>query len=229
MIVATHYMRDELLRNRFDPARIEIHAPVPRSTTELPAASFSGRNLIVYSGQVIRGKGVDVLLEALTRVTSPFECIVLGDGSHRKHCEALSRKLRLENRVRFAGYLPPDQLQSYYADASLAAVSSVWPEPFGAVGLEAMRHSLPVVAFDAGGIREWLVDGHNGFLAPWMDRAAFASRIDQLLGDKALARRLGENGRRFAHEKFNFDHYINGLEQMFDRVISESRPRVLVA
>src|SRR6185369_10823138 len=80
LIVATEYMKDELLRNGFDPRRIEIHAPVPRANGGAPASSFSERNRIVYSGQIIRGKGVDVLLEALARVRVPFECAILGDG-----------------------------------------------------------------------------------------------------------------------------------------------------
>jgi glycosyltransferase involved in cell wall biosynthesis len=222
MVVATDYMRDELLRNGFDPRRIEIHAPVPRAEDAATIASFSDRNLIIYSGQVIRGKGVDVLLESLARVRQPFECLIFGDGNHRWYCEELNRKLGLSNRVRFMGYVPPAELQKFYADASVAVVSSVWPEPFGAVGLEAMRHGLPVVAFAAGGIKEWLLDGKNGFLVPWMDRAQFAGRIDRLLADKSLARELGARGRQLLRDKFNFDQYISGLEEMFARITNSA-------
>jgi glycosyltransferase involved in cell wall biosynthesis len=88
--------------------------------------------------------------------------------------------------------------------------------------LEAMRHGLPVVAFAAGGIGEWLFDGQNGFLVPWMDRAKFAERIDQLLNDKTLARQLGARGRQLLRDKFNFDQYISGLEEMFSRLIKPS-------
>jgi glycosyltransferase involved in cell wall biosynthesis len=220
MIVATDFMRQELLRNGFDARRIEIHAPVPRAEESAMTASFSDRNLIIYSGQVIRGKGVDVLLEALTRVRGDFECLIFGDGHHRAYCEELSRKLGLADRVKFKGYVPPAELQKFYEDASLAVVSSVWPEPFGAVGLEAMRHGLPVVAFAAGGISEWLFDGQNGFLVPWMDRARFAERIGQLLQNKTLARQLGARGRQLLRDKFNFDQYISGLEEMFSRLIN---------
>jgi len=227
MIVATDYMKQELLRNGFDPRRIEIHAPVPRADENAACASFSERNRIIYSGQVIRGKGVDVLLESLARVRAPFECLIFGDGNHRAYCEELNHKLGLSERVKFKGYVPPDELQKYYEDASLAVVSSVWPEPFGAVGLEAMRHGLPVVAFAAGGISEWLLDGQNGFLVPWMDRAKFAERVEQLLNNKTLARQLGARGRQLLRDKFNFDQYISGLEDMFSRVINQSVKREL--
>jgi glycosyltransferase involved in cell wall biosynthesis len=222
MVVATDYMRLELLRNGFDPRQIEIHAPVPRADETVEPASFSQRNLIIYSGQVIRGKGVDVLLESLARVREPFQCLIFGDGNHRGYCEALTRKLGLMDRVEFMGYVPPAELQKFYADASLAVVSSVWPEPFGAVGLEAMRHGLPVVAFDAGGISEWLRDGENGFLVPWMDREKFAAQVEELLANKALAQELGARGRQLLRDKFNFDQYISGLEDMFLRITNRS-------
>jgi len=221
LIVATGYMRDELLRNGFAAERIEIHAPVPRAAQLADLPSFSDRNLIVYAGQIIRGKGVDVLLESLARVTAPFECVILGDGSQRAECERLSARLGLQNRVQFAGFVPQARLAGYYRDASLAVMSSLWPEPFGAAGLEAMRCGLPVVAFDAGGIREWLLDGVNGFLVPWMDRTAFATRVNTLLRDKPLARRLGENGRTIANERFNFAAYIDGLENLFTRAAAQ--------
>jgi glycosyltransferase involved in cell wall biosynthesis len=227
MIVATDYMRQELLRNGFDARRIEIHAPVPRANFDARVASFSNRNLIIYSGQIIRGKGVDVLLESLAQVHPAFECLIFGEGNHRGYCERLARTLGLTGRVQFKGYVPPAELETFYADASLAVVSSVWPEPFGAVGLEAMRHGLPVVAFDAGGIKEWLLDGESGFLVPWMDRARFAARIEQLLADKSLARKLGARGKEFAGEKFGFDQYISGLEEMFVRVVHQSSERPL--
>jgi glycosyltransferase involved in cell wall biosynthesis len=217
LIVASDYMRNELLRNGFEASQIEIHPPVPRAAATAGLPSFSSRNLLVYAGQVIRGKGVDVLLEALAQVTQPFECVILGDGSQRAECERLSRRLGLESRVRFAGFVPQARIAEFYRDASLAVMSSVWPEPFGATGLEAMRCGLPVVAFDAGGISEWLLNGVNGFLVPWMDREAFARRVDALLLDKALARRLGATGRQLANEHYNFDVYIDGLEELLSR------------
>jgi len=220
MIVATGYMRDELLRNGFSSDRIELHAPVPDPGTAVGRSSFDARNRIVYAGQLVRGKGVDILLESLALVETPFECVILGDGNHRTYCERLSRKLGLANRVHFAGYVSRENVAEAYREASLAVLSSVWPEPFGAVGLEAMRHGLPVVAFDAGGIREWLVDGVTGYLAPWMDRVRFAAGVDKLLGDKTLARELGEQGRQRADQRFSFETYILGLEDMFARVSS---------
>jgi len=224
MVVVTRYMQAELLRNGFDPRRIEIHAPVPRMGDPNLRSSFSDRNLILYAGQIIRGKGVDVLLEALALLDVKFECVILGDGNHKAACEQLSRKLGLADRVHFKGFIPQDELKGYYRECSVVALSSVWPEPIATIGLEVMRYALPVVAFDAGGIQDWLIDGQNGFLVPWMDRRQFAARLKQLLTDKPLARQLGENGLKFVSERYDFDQYIRDLETMFTRVIQEHRP-----
>ena len=225
MAVVTEYMRDELLRNGFDAKRIEVHPPVPRMGDPRLRSTYSDRNLILYAGQIIRGKGVDVLIKSLARVKSKFECIILGDGNHKAHCEALSQKLGLADRVHFKGFVSQEELKAYYRECSVVALSSVWPEPIATIGLEVMRYALPVVAFDAGGIKSWLKDGFNGSLVPWMNRDAFAAALDDLLQNKAKAKLLGENGRRLVNARYDFPSYIAGLETMFERAISEARQR----
>jgi len=221
MVVVTTYMRDELIQNGFDPARIEIHAPVPRMGDPNLRSDFGQRNLIMYAGQIIRGKGVDVLIESLAKLDVPFECVILGDGNHRAYCEELAGKLGLADRVHFKGFIPQEELKGYYRECSVVALSSLWPEPIATIGLEVMRYALPVVAFDAGGIKDWLEDGYNGYLVPWMDRDIFAARLKQLLQDKALARKLGENGLKLVSERYDFPQYIVDLENMFARVAAE--------
>jgi glycosyltransferase involved in cell wall biosynthesis len=221
MVVVTNYMKEELLNNGFQADRIEIHAPVPRMGDPNLRSSFSDRNLILYAGQIIRGKGVDVLLESLAQLDTKFECVILGDGNHRPYCEELSRKLGLSDRVTFKGFIPQEELKQYYRECSVVALSSVWPEPIATIGLEVMRYALPVVAFDAGGIKDWLIDGHNGYLIPWMDRQKFAARLKQLLTDKPLARQLGANGLKLVSERYDFNGYIQDLETMFTQVINE--------
>jgi glycosyltransferase involved in cell wall biosynthesis len=123
--------------------------------------------------------------------------------------------------VAFEGFVPQEQLKQFYRECTVVAVSSVWAEPIATIGLEAMRHALPVVGFDAGGVQDWLKDGYNGFLVPWMDVARFAESMQRLLDDKALARQMGQNGLALARERFHFNRYISGLEEMFHLTVAE--------
>lgn len=223
LLVATQYMKEELLRNGFEASRVEVHPPVPPQTASQCCSTLSDRNLIVYAGQITRGKGVDVLLRSLARVRAPFECLIFGDGHYKAHCEQLSRRLGLDDRVRFLGFVSQAELKNFYRECRVAVLSSVWPEPFGAVGLEAMRCGVPVVGFDAGGVKEWLIDGYNGYLIPWMDHRAFADKVEALLRDRALARHMGENALQTANQRFDFSKYIDGLEGLFHRVVKEGQ------
>ena len=220
MFVVTDYMKQELLRNGFEAGRIQLMPPVPRPGLSELVSDFGPRNLILYIGQIVRGKGVDVLLRALAKVKEPFECIILGDGRQRATCQKLSSKLGLDDRVKFAGFVPQDRLKEYFKQCSLVAISSVWPEPIATVGLEVMRYALPVVAFDAGGIKDWLKDGENGFLVRWMDTDQYAARIDLLLRDKALARQFGEAGKQLVSRQYDFSEYIQALEDAFRREVA---------
>jgi glycosyltransferase involved in cell wall biosynthesis len=122
--------------------------------------------------------------------------------------------LGLRDRVRFHGFVPREIMKEFTLQASVLVVSSVWPEPFGLVGPEALSYGVPVVAFDAGGIREWLIDGENGFLVPWMDTDAMGERVERLLRDKELARRLGRRGREMVNNQHNVERQIDALEQV---------------
>jgi glycosyltransferase involved in cell wall biosynthesis len=66
------------------------------------------------------------------------------------------------------------------------------------------------------------MDGWNGYLVPWMDRRRFAGRIEQLLRDKALARKLGERGRYWVRVHYGFSDYVDGLEQLFTRAAAKA-------
>jgi glycosyltransferase involved in cell wall biosynthesis len=228
LLVYSEYQKEELARNGFDAAKIEVRVPVHDAGPAGDESSFDNKNLILFAGQVIRGKGVDLLLRALAKINFPFQAAIVGEGNHRPYCEALSKRLGLAGRVKFHGFVPRDELKHFYQEASLLAVSSVWPEPFGLVGREAMRHGLPVVGFDAGGIREWLLDGENGFLVPWMDTDRFAERMEQLLRDKELARRLGRRGRELTNQQKEASRQVCPFEQALLRAAQRRSPQTLI-
>jgi glycosyltransferase involved in cell wall biosynthesis len=87
-----------------------------------------------------------------------------------------------------------------------------------------MAHAKPVVAFDTGGIRDWLKDGVTGFLVPRGNIAGLAARLDELLSDKALALEMGARGRAIAEKEYNRDYYIAKLIKVYEDCLSSRKP-----
>ncbi|MDP1835610.1 MAG: glycosyltransferase family 4 protein [Chlamydiales bacterium] len=220
-IVASQYMSDELVLQGYDKSKIAIMAPVPPGEERVSSRlNLLESHKIVFAGQIVRGKGLDCLLRALALVKVPFELVVLGKGSALPFCQQLANELGLGNRVHFLGYAPHNEMAIHYHTARLGVVPSVWPEPFGMVGIEMMQQGIPVIAFDSGGISDWLKDGETGYLVPNMDVQGLAEKIELVLTDTELAKRLGRNAVSWVHSRFRFRAYVERLTMKFERMIN---------
>jgi len=205
------FIRERLLAGGYPAERMHLCHPVLNQgdpeVTPVPEAPE-----ILYVGSLIRGKGVDLLLDALHRLRCPFHLTVVGTGKSQDDLKGQAQSLGLGDRVSFAGWVPNDAVAPYYQRARLVAVPSAWPEPFGLVGLEAMRHGRPVAAFAVGGIPDWLGHEETGLLSPEQDVAHYATSLERLLTDDALAARLGAGGAARVRADFSFGGYVDALE-----------------
>lgn len=217
-IVGSHWMSEELAMNGIDRARISILPPVPSSLAEVRSLPASAVAEILFVGQVIRGKGVDLLLRALAKLERPWHATIVGVGNHLEQCRALAARLEIADRVDFTGWVDHRALDNHYQRAMLSVVPSRWPEPFGMVGVEAMARGRPVVGFAAGGIPDWLDDGVTGLLAPPADTGALAERIDRLLGDPALRHRLGAQAAERVQTRYQPAQFIDALRKLLGQL-----------
>ncbi len=220
-ITVADYMSDQLILHGFDPDKITIHPPAP-AEPEVEKICYDEK-LVIFAGQVIRGKGADRMLEALKRIENEdWQAIVAGNGTHLDYCQKLNQKLGLEDRVKFAGRLDKKDLNDLFLRARVAVVPSLWPEPMPLVAYELMAHAIPIVGFDAGGIPYWLKDGVNGFLAPVHNTEIMAEGILKLLRDPALAERQGRAGQAHVQKNHRFPQYIDRLIELLGSVITRS-------
>jgi len=91
----------------------------------------------------------------------------------------------------------------------------------GLVGIEAMMQGKPVIAFDCGGVRDWLQHGKTGFLVPHLDIRQYAYCLDQLIMDDGLRQVMGVEAQECALERFTPDAHINGLLDIYTEVVNE--------
>ncbi len=188
------------------PSRMAV---VPDGTAPpsgpLPARDPASRE-VVYAGQLYPWKGVDTLLLALAKLDNVHLTVFGGLGPANgpdpdlQACRALARRVGVEARVDFAGFIPPAEVRPRLAGAAAAVLplpellmSRYFTSPLKL--FDYMAAGVPIVASDLPALREVLVDGENALLVPPGGPRALAHAISRLLADPLLADRL--RGRAF--------------------------------
>lgn len=128
-----------------------------------------------------------------------LKLVFIGDGPLRKETLALARELGLADRILFLGYV---KNAAELLPAMDIYVNGAYAEGFGIATVEALLCRLAVVAVDAAANSEVVEHGHTGLLVPPKDDVALAQAIERLMREPALAKRLGEHGRRAALDLF---------------------------
>jgi len=216
-VVLSDFMRDNLCRNGFAPGLVRKIPPVIPVAAELAPPETPGSDAplkILFLGQLVRGKGADLLLDALALAKFPWQLRLVGDGPDRAMLEKRVRRAGWSSQVALPGWRTDPEPELAACDA--AVFPSRWQEPFGLSGAEAAAHGKPVVAFDTGGVREWLEDGRNGFLAPPGDAAALAAKLALLQRDPALRRQMGAEGRLLARERFADECFLKHFQALLE-------------
>lgn len=184
---------------------------IPLFSTMVPstATGHAARRRVVFAGRIVAAKGVGVLIRAARSVDAEF--VICGDGVGLGAMRRLAGRLGVEERVRFRGWLDAAGLARELAEASVVAMPSVWPEPFGLVGIEALSAGRPVIASSTGGIVDWLQDGVNGIAVAPGDERELASSLQALLADPARQAAMGSAGKQMVAERYSAQHHVNAL------------------
>jgi glycosyltransferase involved in cell wall biosynthesis len=240
IVTGSEHMRSEYAR-AVPLERVHRIPMLVRKTSiarsQAPGLEESRRRLL-FAGRMTELKGGQVFLDAIPEVARalavPIEVTMMGDGPSRASWQ--NRATRIEARgngvsIRFPGWLSNTHLAREIVSTDLLVVPSLWPEPFGTIGVEAARLGIPSAAFDVGGISEWLLDGVNGVLAPADPPTAsgLASAIVKCVGDEGTYARLSRGALESA-SRFDADAHIAALLELFRRVsLDVENPRTQTA
>ena len=183
LVVISEFMKSRLVANGLDAAKIEVKPPTiasPLTNSQLTHSQLTHSQLptypidLLFVGQLIRGKGVQLLLAAMARMKSRRTLDIVGTGNMEGELKALSVKLGVGDRVRFNGF--QSNPQDWMRAAKCVVVPSFWQEPYGLVAAEAVALGRPVVAFAIGGLPE--ACGGKATLVPPGDIDALAAALE---------------------------------------------------
>ena len=175
LVVISEFMKGRLVANGIPAEKVEVRPPVIRMGETGAEDVTSGRKIdLLFVGQLIRGKGVQLLLAAMARMKTPRTLDIVGTGNMEPKLKALAAQLGIEGRVRFNGF--QSNPQDWMRAAKCVVVPSFWQEPYGLVAAEAVALGRPVVAFAIGGLPE--ACGGKATLVPPGDIDALADALE---------------------------------------------------
>ena len=178
------------------------------------------KSIILFGAEKIqnRRKGFHFLIEALEKINHDpaTVCLLFGGGS-------LPRDLvnRMPKTIETGFLKTTKEKQLVYSAADCFVMPSL-EDNQPQTGLEAMACGTPVVAFNAGGIPEYVLDGVTGLLAPVGDSHQLASQIQHLLDDPLLAGRLGKEARKMIEQEHDLKRQAEKYIAHYEKILGKS-------
>ena len=181
VVANSRYLADTLVREGVPESQIDVLLPgcptliLGDGSPRLVERSESP--LVSYGGRLVYSKGVSLLQDAMREL--PEATLDLAGSGWQES----DLRRNAPTNVTFLGQLSSSGVVSMHSAAWVSAMPSLWPEPFGLAGIEALAAGTPVVALSRGGIPEWLQDG-LGTLLGGSDRPspqAFAAALEPYL------------------------------------------------
>jgi glycosyltransferase involved in cell wall biosynthesis len=182
----------------------------------------------LFVGLIRASKGILVLIDAmgiLAKKGLPFRADIVGKFESQEFEHTVQTRIEnlgLMSRIAFKGVLTGVEKHDTYLNADIFCFPSFF-ESFGLVAAEAMQFELPVVASRAQGLQSLVIDGVTGFLTEVDDSTATANKIEQLLLDPELRRKMGYAGRQRYLKEYSIEKFHANMDRCFSTITRESR------
>lgn len=181
---------------------------------------LAGPPSVLFTGRLVKEKGIDILLRAWTGVLEKLpdaQLLIAGEGPDRPILEKIEQR-----NVRFLGYVPQEKLDAVAEPCWVQVVPSVCIESFSLAVLEGMMRGMGVIASDVGGIPELIPSRETGVLVPRGDVQALQQALVELLSDRVKCEELGRRSRARAEQNFTRERYVDRFENLYQELVSVS-------
>lgn len=208
----------DLNQYRFKQHRITIIGNGVDEKVFYPDKKFKHKNrYILYTGRLEERKGLFDLIKCAEYVLKKhpnIKFILTGKGSLRNILEKKVKKMGLEKKILFFGYVTFEKLLQLYRNAYIHIIPSHY-EGLPNVLLEAMSSGLPVVATNVGGNPDVIFSGVNGFLVSPQDPLEMAKIVIKLLDDTKLRNKIGKEARKTIEKHYTWDIITDRILQCY--------------
>jgi len=243
IIAVSHFIKKEIIGIGVDDTKITvIHHGVdqdkfhPKINTENILKKYpqlKNRRVIFHPARIGLGKGCDTSIKAMSLVREKYSDIILvlagskniidwGQTQQKDiaYLVSLIRHFKLEKNV-LIDFYSIEEMKELYTVSSVCIYPSTVSEPFGLTMLESMACGKPIIVTNVGGMPEVIKDGINGFVIPIRDFELLAAKINTLLEDHRLRRRLGYTGRQMVESQYTKERVTKDTLAVYKKILSE--------
>lgn len=225
LVANTPFLKDKLLNLGAPEDKIEI-IPVPVDTSIYHPNDFLNKRQIIklvtvgrldeLKGQRYGIQAVNLLLEKGFSV----EYTIAGTGINREKLEEQIHELGITSHVFLVGKVLPDQIAQLLSNSDIFLMTSVtnsegMEESQGLVTAEAQSCGLPIIAFDTGGVKFTMTDGETGFLCKEKDIYCYAEKIERLIKNGNLRKKMGKNAHKFIEREYSVNSVLNKWRRIY--------------
>jgi len=177
--------------------------------------------VLLWVGRLDKDKNVDMTLHALSKALKKVNLhfVIAGVGAEAENLKDLTKKLKIQKHVTFAGFVPDKDLPNLYRIADCFAIAGI-AELQSIVTMEAMASGLPVLGVNAMALPELVHDGKNGFLFEIEDIDDYANKIVRIFSDKKLRDKMSKNSLEII-KKHDVNKTILEFEKMYKKEIKK--------
>jgi len=184
--------------------------------------------VLLLPGRLTKWKGHEIFIEALNILSEDynrnnFQAIILGSDQSRnvysKKLESLVGRYRLSKKIKFIKNYK--EMPVAYAISDIVISSSIEPEAFGRVSVEAQAMEKPIIASDIGGSKETIINEKSGILFKSGDPRELAKAINKVMElDKEALYSIGNEGRKNVIKKFNVDKMCQTTVSEYQKLLN---------
>lgn len=181
---------------------------------------------LFYVGRLVREKGVQLLLQAVSRLREEHPAMTLmiaGKGPMREELEHLACQYGIANQVRFLGFIDDEHRNVLFRMADVAVFPSLY-EPFGIVALEAMAFGTPVLAADTGGLREIVRHQENGVTMYTGDVDSLVQQLRWLLSHPEERMALSKTALAEVKSRYAWTHLAQKTIEQYEILLLKAQP-----
>ena len=219
VITITYALKEELIRRGIDGNKISVlpngvnstvFQPLKKDLKLMKQLNIKENDVVIgYIGSIVEYEGIDLLVEAIAKLKSKnilnFKFLLVGDGRYFENIKNMIKKLNVEDLIIVTGRVPHEDVENYYSLIDIAPLprkalpvsEMVSPlKPF-----EAMAMGKIVLGSSVAAIAEIIKDGFNGMLFEKSNVEDLTTKLEILIQDKSLRKKIGHNARRWVEKE----------------------------